>query len=107
MPQEIDPTLKAQLISSVFRPAVTTWHRLEVRARQEEFDRSLLAEVRDPLWMLCRQWQFGEFKGEDGGSAVQARVQVETTRLNRFAVKNSGSRNGDDETWLPAKSYND
>ena len=107
MPQEINTALKAQLISSVFRPAVTTWNRLEVRARREEFDRSLLAEVRDPLWMLCRQWQFGEFKGEDGGSTVQAKVQLETTRLNRFAVKTEDPTAGGGEVWLPATAYTD
>ena len=29
-----------------------------------------VAEVRDPLWMLARQWQLGEFRGDDAGSAV-------------------------------------
>jgi hypothetical protein len=28
--------------------------------------------VHDPLWMLARQWQFGEFMGEDAGSPVWA-----------------------------------
>ena len=87
MPQAIDPALKAELLTGLFQPAITTYNRLDVRARREEFDRSLRAEVRDPLWMLCRQWQFGEFKGEDGGSAIQAKVQLDTTCLNRFAVK--------------------
>src|SRR5215813_7781927 len=63
------------------------WNRLEGRARKEDFDRSLRAEVRDPLWMLTRQWQFGEFKGEDSGSAVKARVQLNTTKIDRYAVK--------------------
>lgn len=66
---------------------MVTWNRLEGRPRREDFDRSLRAEVRDALWMLCRQWQFGEFRGEDGGSAILAKVQVDTTRLNRYAVK--------------------
>ena len=30
-------------------------------------DRALRAEVRDPLWMLTRQWQMGEFQGDDAG----------------------------------------
>ena len=32
------------------------------------FDRALRVEVRDALWMLTRQWQTGEFQGEDAGS---------------------------------------
>ncbi len=85
MVQPIDPELKGILLSTVFRPAVTSWNRLEGRPRREDFDRSLRAEIRDPLWMVCRQWQFGEFLGEDTGSAIKAKTQVTTTRLNRYA----------------------
>lgn len=67
--------------------SVTGWNRLEPRPRAEHFDRSLKAEVRDPLWMLARQWQFGEFKGDDAGSPVWARMKMRTTRINRFTVK--------------------
>ena len=52
------------------------WNRLEPRARQVDFDRVLQAEIRDPLWMLGRQWQFGEFKGEDTGSAILAKLAL-------------------------------
>jgi hypothetical protein len=31
--------------------------------------------VHDPAWMLARQWQFGEFQGEDTGSPVWAEVR--------------------------------
>ena len=85
MEQLINLELKAELLSPVYRPAVITWNRLEGRPRQENFDRSLRAEIRDPLWMICRQWQFGEFKGEDAGSAIKAKVQVNTASLNRYA----------------------
>ena len=86
-PQVIDAALKEKLLSTAFRPAITMWNRLEGRARREEFNRSLRAEVRDPLWMLTRQWQLGEFKGEDAGSAAKVRVQIDAARLDRFAVK--------------------
>lgn len=52
------------------------YNRLESRPRSADFQRSLRAEIHDPLWMLCRQWQFGELKGEDTGSAVTAAVKV-------------------------------
>lgn len=103
MPQQIDPALKQQLLSTTFRAAITLWNRLEGRARKEEFDRSLRAEIRDPLWMLTRQWQLGEFNGEDAGSAAKVRVQVDAARLDRFAVK---TREADDAgEWQPAGSY--
>lgn len=68
-------------------PAIIAWNRLEPRPRKADFDRTLRAEIRDPLWMLCRQWQFGEFVGEDAGTAVKAVALMETTQINRYAVK--------------------
>jgi hypothetical protein len=55
MPQQINAELKDLLLSATFRPAVTLWNRLEGRPRQADFERSLRAEIRDPLWMLTRQ----------------------------------------------------
>jgi hypothetical protein len=105
VPQQIDPALKDALLSAEFRPAITLWNRLEGRPRKEDFDRSLRAEVRDPLWMLTRQWQFGEFKGEDSGSAVKARVQLNTTQLDRYAVKSENRDATGGEQFLNAVPY--
>jgi len=65
-------------------PAVTRWNRLEGRPRTHAFDRALKAEVRDALWMLTKQWQLGEFRGDDAGSPVLARICTGTTRFDRF-----------------------
>jgi hypothetical protein len=62
------------VIREYLKPVITSHNRLEGNPRTEDFVRSLRAEVRDPLWMLCRQWQFGEFQGEDAASAVQAQI---------------------------------
>lgn len=56
------------------------WNRLEPRTRKEDFDEVLQCAVHDPLWMLTRQWQFGEFKGEDTGSAIFAKIKIQTTK---------------------------
>jgi len=53
-------------------PSITTWTRLEPQPRDATLSRSLQAQVRDPLWILTRQWQVGEFLGSDGGSPVAA-----------------------------------
>ena len=37
----------------------------------------------DPLWMLTRQWQMGEFQAEDAGTPIQARVRATTATLCR------------------------
>jgi hypothetical protein len=66
------------------RPGITVYNRLEGRPRTERFDRALRAEVRDALWMLTRQWQMGEFRGDDAGSPVLAKIRTETTRLRKF-----------------------
>lgn len=73
-----------QVIAQRALPGVTIWNRLEGRPRADQFERALRAEVRDPLWMLTRQWQMGEFRGDDAGSPITARLRVETTRLHRY-----------------------
>lgn len=100
---EIDPRIKALLLNQNFRPSVVTWNRLEGRPRTIDFDRSLRAEVRDPLWMLCRQWQFGEFQGEDAGSAVTSKVQVRTAHLNRYSGSSMQAVGYSDELPLETK----
>jgi hypothetical protein len=63
---------------------ITIWNRLEGRPRADNFDRALRAEVRDPLWMLTRQWQMGEFQGDDAGSPIFAKIQVQRSALGKF-----------------------
>ena len=65
-------------------PTAMTWNRLEARPRTTSLDRALRAEVRDPLWMLTKQWQMGEFRGSDAGSPVFAKLQMDTTRLTKY-----------------------
>lgn len=65
-------------------PTVTLWNRLEARPRANDFDRALKAEVRDPLWMLTKQWQMGEFRGDDAGSPAFAKIQMATTKLTKY-----------------------
>jgi len=69
-----------------FPPAIVGWNRLEGRPRTVQFDRALRAEVRDALWLLTRQWQFGEFNGEDAGSPVEVRTAVRVDSLQHYAV---------------------
>jgi len=73
--------LPAALAARAF-PTVAVWNRLEGRPRSTDFDRALRAEIRDPLWMLTRQWQLGEFRGEDAGSPVTATYSVTTAPLS-------------------------
>ncbi len=67
-----------------YRPTITLWNRLEGRPRTANFDRALKAEIRDPLWMISKQQQMGEFQGEDAGSAILAKVHMKTTSLTKY-----------------------
>src|SRR5215212_6106763 len=84
-------------------PSVTSWNRLEGRPRADKFDRALKAEVRDALWMLTRQWQLGEFKGDDAGSPISAKVRVTTSRLRKYRPGEAGAVEPFDET-LPLET---
>lgn len=75
--------MRAVLTQRAF-PTITLWNRLEGRPRRDDFDRALKAEVRDALWMLCKQWQMGEFLGDDAGSPIFAKVHMGSTRLTKY-----------------------
>lgn len=62
------------------------WNRLEPRPRQVELDRVLQARVHDALWMLTRQWQFGEFHAEDTGSPVLATIARRTFPVSKVRL---------------------
>ncbi|MCM4161703.1 hypothetical protein FHG64_02740 [Antarcticibacterium flavum] len=92
-----------QVFDEKLLSAITMWNRLEARPRADDFDRVLNAEVRDPLWMLTKQWQMGEFKGEDAGSPAFAKVQLATTRITKYQAANNAVQTYDDEVPLEAK----
>ncbi len=91
-------------------PSITTWNRLEPLAYGEDLQAGLQARVHDPLWMLARQWQFGELRGEDRGSPVEVHVQFASTPITRFRAGASGpdaqydSRSTPLETLVEAES---
>jgi len=74
----------ANVIQRKALPGITVWNRLEGRPRADNFERALRAEVRDALWMLTRQWQTGEFAGDDAGSPFLTKVHLETSRLRDY-----------------------
>jgi hypothetical protein len=84
-------------------PSITMWNRLEPRPRTNNFDRALRAEVRDALWMLTKQWQMGEFHGDDAGSPIFAKVQVGLTRMRKYKAGDGSAEKFDDSVPLEAK----
>ncbi|HTF02419.1 MAG TPA: hypothetical protein VK826_00275 [Bacteroidia bacterium] len=75
--------ISEMLIAQFYLPSITAYNRLEANPRTKDFDRSLKAEVRDALWMLTRQWQFGEFQGEDAATPVGARILTVQQQADR------------------------
>lgn len=67
--------------------SVTTWARLEPQTRNQKLTGGLEARVADPLWLLGRQWQVGEFQGEDAGSPVVTEIEGESDRLASFRAR--------------------
>jgi hypothetical protein len=65
-------------------PTVNTWSRLEGLPLSADLEPALRAAVADPLWLLCRQWQFLEFAGEDAGTPIEVRVEGERASLSRY-----------------------
>jgi hypothetical protein len=45
---------------------------------------SLQARVHDPLWLLARQWQFGEFQAEDRASPTRAKVELQHSQIELY-----------------------
>lgn len=64
--------------------SITTWTRLEPSPRDASLQKSLQAQMRDPLWLLARQWQIGEFMGEDTGSPVHATLGAEMQTVTTY-----------------------
>lgn len=83
-------------------PAIKGWNRLEGRPRTENFDKTLRAEIHDALWILSRQWQFGEFNANDAGSPVFAKVKLSTIHIDRYQVKEKDSQPYDESIPLEA-----
>lgn len=83
--------------------SITIWNRIEPRTREgkklrgkddktpDPLRRGLQAQIRDPLWFLTRQYQTGEFFGEDAGSPVQATLRIEAHPITGAALPVSGT----------------
>ena len=83
-------------------PTTVLWNRLEGRPRSTDFTRALKAEVHDPLWLITRQWQMGEFIGEDAGSPVTAKVAWKTDRVTELHLPSGATQSYDPDLPLEA-----
>ena len=66
--------------------SITSWTRLEPHCTNVDIASTTSARLFDPLWMMTRQWQVGEYQAEDAGSPVQARVRATSATLSRCFI---------------------
>jgi hypothetical protein len=72
------------------------WLRLEPLHRSSEVASGLAARFHDPAWALTRQWQLGEFAGQDAGSPVLVALEGRSTLVSHWRPAL-----GDDQPWVP------
>lgn len=65
---------------------ITHWNRIETQRRTRDLSETQKATTQDPLWALCRQWQMGEFQGEDAGSPIKVDLTHTEAPLSRYHV---------------------
>ncbi|MFI9503314.1 hypothetical protein [Nocardia sp. NPDC052566] len=75
--------------------------RLEPISRSREVATGLSARVHDPAWALTRQWQFGEFTGQDAGSPVLVELSGRSTVVSAWRPAGRQGELEVDHTWLP------
>ena len=78
---------------------VKTFKRISTRPRshKEDLSRNYQAQIRDPLWFLARQWQMGEFQGEDAGSPYWVRFKANFSEVHSIA--GTGITSEEYTTW--------
>jgi hypothetical protein len=83
--------------------SITSWTRLEPQCANADIAASTSARLFDPLWLLTRQWQMGEFQGEDAGTPIQARVRATNAVLARYYLGELAGLNNTAPAYDPTK----
>ncbi|WP_309666045.1 hypothetical protein [Tabrizicola sp.] len=76
----VDIALKDNLLYTVLAKP-PAWTRLEPQSVSGDPAPGIAARLHDPLWLIGRQWQMGEFRGEDCGTPVSVRLRATTQGL--------------------------
>src|SRR5215475_12740015 len=76
-------------MADILKPSISYWNRIEPSPRSDSLVRGLEAAVRDPAWFLARQWQIGEFLGEDAGSPSTVTLRTCQSRFTSWRARNS------------------
>ena len=104
-PIVIPPGAKTTISGAPTTSSITSWTRLEPESTDANIGTSSSARIFDPLWMLTRQWQMGEFQGEDAGTPIQARVRATSAVLTRRFFGEAPKPTGAGPATVPAQTY--
>ena len=77
-----DRILTGTLLTVALSPPA--WTRLEPQSVTGDPAPGLEARLHDPAWTLGRQWQIGEFRGEDAGTPISVHVAMTSDRLTAW-----------------------
>lgn len=58
------------------------WQRVESATIDPDVSEGLEVRIADPYWMLARQWQAGEFRGEDAANPVLVELTAESIDID-------------------------
>jgi hypothetical protein len=104
-PIVVPPGGKTTFSGAPTTSSITSWTRLEPQNTDADIGTSSSARVFDPLWMLTRQWQMGEFQAEDAGTPIQARVRATTSVISRRFSGELPKPTGAGPTPIAAQAY--
>jgi hypothetical protein len=104
MPAVVDPSAEQTRAGVPTTSSITSWTRLEPQCSDADIDITTRARVFDPLWMMTRQWQVGEFQAEDAGSPVQARVRATNAPLTRCHFGELSAANASAQGYDPTQA---
>lgn len=85
MPHDFLTTAKFTAMEGFALAKPPSWTRLEPQATTGDPRPGIEARVHDPLWLIGRQWQLGEFQGEDAGTPLTVRAVTRTRAVDRWA----------------------
>ncbi len=92
----------AEVLSVAFLAEPPGWTRLEPQSISGDPTPGLEARVHDPLWLLARQWQLGEFQGEDVGTPIFVEVTTSVAPVIAFQAGDPTAA-GPPHAWVPGE----
>lgn len=63
-----------------------SWTRVESATVDPDLTEGIEARIADPLWLLARQWQTGEFKGDDAANPLLVSIESRSVPVRTLVL---------------------